>query len=450
MISGLPPIMSGAEYKANAFAKAMDAVAGGTIYTDEQLKKMQETWGFTAEDIEFLRQEMLDTHPELRALADGFGLFDASAETLEDVYQKMQLVNDGVYSADTAFEEFQKPMYNCNEESKKFFEQLANGEVELNCFQTSLLESAGYSQEFINSVNGSVDGLEGFVSGVASAGVSAGTALVEGLQSSTAEMGASIAALGVQMATKAPEMSKQTNALGAAAIAGFNLGISQNETKTDATVQTWMSGAEKSMHDSAMKYGSPSKTAEGFGSDTVLGYNNGISKNVSKTINVIKSYMQTIQNTFRQIVTMLSDIGEQAIGALIEGLASKQSELKKTVEDITKTMEKAVTAASKVKMPSYSSSTTTASSIPQLATGAVIRGGNPFVAVLGDQPAGQTNIEAPLSTIKKALKEVMRENGGMGGEYTFVAQLNGKTLYKETVRQDQLFRKSTGKSRLGK
>lgn len=48
--------------------------------------------------------------------------------------------------------------------------------------------------------------------------------------------------------------------------------------------------------------------------------------------------------------------------------------------------------------------------VPQLASGAVIRGGNPFMAILGDQPAGKTNIEAPLSTIEQALENVMSRN----------------------------------------
>lgn len=49
--------------------------------------------------------------------------------------------------------------------------------------------------------------------------------------------------------------------------------------------------------------------------------------------------------------------------------------------------------------------------IPKLATGAVIRGGNPFMAILGDQPSGQTNVEAPLSTIEQALENVISRNG---------------------------------------
>lgn len=50
-------------------------------------------------------------------------------------------------------------------------------------------------------------------------------------------------------------------------------------------------------------------------------------------------------------------------------------------------------------------------SIPRLATGAVIRGGNPFMAILGDQPAGHTNIEAPLATIEQAVENVMNRRG---------------------------------------
>ena len=51
--------------------------------------------------------------------------------------------------------------------------------------------------------------------------------------------------------------------------------------------------------------------------------------------------------------------------------------------------------------------------IPALADGAVIRGGNPFIAMLGDQRRGQTNIEAPLSTIEEAVSNVMnRQNTG--------------------------------------
>ena len=67
-------------------------------------------------------------------------------------------------------------------------------------------------------------------------------------------------------------------------------------------------------------------------------------------------------------------------------------------------------------------------SIPRLATGAVIRGGNPFMAILGDQPAGQTNIEAPLDTIRQAVREELSgiNFGNAGsGQTRVVLNING-------------------------
>ena len=70
-------------------------------------------------------------------------------------------------------------------------------------------------------------------------------------------------------------------------------------------------------------------------------------------------------------------------------------------------------------------------SIPKLATGAVIRGGNPFMAILGDQPAGKTNIEAPAGLIKDMARQGIREelaalNLGSGSSQTrLVLNING-------------------------
>lgn len=43
--------------------------------------------------------------------------------------------------------------------------------------------------------------------------------------------------------------------------------------------------------------------------------------------------------------------------------------------------------------------------LPRFAKGGVFRGGNPFMAIVNDQPSGQTNVEAPLKVIKQALRE---------------------------------------------
>ena len=46
--------------------------------------------------------------------------------------------------------------------------------------------------------------------------------------------------------------------------------------------------------------------------------------------------------------------------------------------------------------------------VPQLAEGAVLEPNRPFLAVVGDQTQG-TNVEAPLETIKQALREELEQ-----------------------------------------
>lgn len=84
--------------------------------------------------------------------------------------------------------------------------------------------------------------------------------------------------------------------------------------------------------------------------------------------------------------------------------------------------------------------------IPYLASGAVIPPNSPFLAMLGDQKSG-VNIETPLETMKQAFKEALAESGSNNnGSYTFVAQLDGRTLFEETVRQNDMYVNQSGYS----
>lgn len=79
--------------------------------------------------------------------------------------------------------------------------------------------------------------------------------------------------------------------------------------------------------------------------------------------------------------------------------------------------------------------------IPYLARGTVIPPNAPFMAVLGDQKHG-TNIEAPLDTIKQAVREVM--GSGKGGSYQFTAQINRRTLFEEMIDEARLRQSTSG------
>lgn len=67
-------------------------------------------------------------------------------------------------------------------------------------------------------------------------------------------------------------------------------------------------------------------------------------------------------------------------------------------------------------------------SIPYLAQGAVIPPNREFMAVLGDQKSG-TNIEAPLSTIEQAVRNVI---GGFGGKHTVIMEIDGREFGRVT------------------
>lgn len=80
-------------------------------------------------------------------------------------------------------------------------------------------------------------------------------------------------------------------------------------------------------------------------------------------------------------------------------------------------------------------------SLPYLASGAVIPPNSPFMAVLGDQNRG-TNIEAPLETIKQAVRDVVGEN--IGGVYHVSADVSGRTLLDIVIDEAELRQRRNG------
>lgn len=84
--------------------------------------------------------------------------------------------------------------------------------------------------------------------------------------------------------------------------------------------------------------------------------------------------------------------------------------------------------------------------IPYLAKGAVIPPNAPFTAVLGDQKRG-TNIETPESLLRQIMREELgRNSGGTGGSYTFIGQINRRTLFEEVISEATIRQTVTGKN----
>lgn len=127
---------------------------------------------------------------------------------------------------------------------------------------------------------------------------------------------------------------------------------------------------------------------------------------VSEVINTVREIIQSFFDWAMGIInSILSAIGN--IGSAISGIFGGGGSGGGSGSAFRLNTEFASPA-----MASYSTQNFSAfmDNIPHLASGSVIRGGNPFIAILGDQRVGQTNIEAPLSTIEQAVENVMKKN----------------------------------------
>lgn len=74
--------------------------------------------------------------------------------------------------------------------------------------------------------------------------------------------------------------------------------------------------------------------------------------------------------------------------------------------------------------------------VPALARGSVLPGGKPFLAIVNDQPRGQTNVEAPLQTIVDAMNIALQGNANYGGRNTeVVLEIDGREFGRAVVEQ---------------
>ena len=84
-------------------------------------------------------------------------------------------------------------------------------------------------------------------------------------------------------------------------------------------------------------------------------------------------------------------------------------------------------------------------SIPRLAQGSVIPPNREFLAVLGDNKQ-ETEVVSPLSTMKQAMLEAMRESGISDGTITVVVNLDGKEVARNSVKHINNMTRQAGRS----
>ena len=179
----------------------------------------------------------------------------------------------------------------------------------------------------------------------------------------------------------------------------------------------------------------------------VLGILHDITKGFSGLIDFIDGiFSQDWEKMWKGLANFVIGIFNSLIGvgelfaSFFQGIARFAI---KSVNNLLKLIAKLTGQENPLAIPEFIS-TEKGWRIPYLAQGAVIPPNREFLAVLGDQTSG-TNIETPVETMKQAFRDVMAEFGNnTGGEYTFVAQIDGREIFRETVRQNQLYKQRIG------
>lgn len=215
---------------------------------------------------------------------------------------------------------------------------------------------------------------------------------------------------------------------------------------------------------------SPSTVMAEQGKYIMLGLMDGIEEEDISVLSVFSGLWSSIQNIFSHVTDWFKDTFSaawQAVknvfssggkvfdgikGGILDGLKAVINALIAGINKVIAVPFNGINSALKkirsIKIlgltPFSGISTISVPQIPKLAEGAVIPPNREFLAVLGDQRSG-TNIETPLSTMVEAFKQAMAESGS-GGTYTFVVNLDGREVARNTIRHMNDMTRERGKS----
>lgn len=485
-MEGLPATIASSVGAVDALNKAMEAIADGTIYTDEQMRKMQDTWGFTADDVEMLRQEMLDTHPELRNLADQFpALSDASAESLEQISKGFEYVKNGITDTDDIIFRLHHSFGELTPTAETFFDsfgdgsraiedinyELENGEQVIDGYVTSLQDTSGAVEQFSNDIIDATanigEGLNAGMESVETDPPAQGffSRLVESIKSifgihspaSTMMPFGENILLGVLEGFKSQfelfyELVSQL-------LDQISLKLTEGwETMKQDAIETWESVKESLAETWENIKGSAIEKWEEIKEEISTKLEDA-KERITSTIDDAKQKWSDGWENMSQKVSSILETIKSAINSAFEWISQKVAAIKEKLSSIGSGISGAIGGlfsgastfsinASGLQTPIMPVPQIATAKIPYLATGAVIPPNAPFLAVLGDQKRG-TNVEAPLSAIEDTVNKAVRNamsNQQRNGTYIFNAQLNRRTIFSEIISEAKLHQTVTGRN----
>ena len=153
----------------------------------------------------------------------------------------------------------------------------------------------------------------------------------------------------------------------------------------------------------------------------------GAWENVKKKFSKVKEFFSGVWQKIKDVFSKVGTSIGGAISGAVKGAVNKVlSNATRIINGFIRGINVAVGVINAI--PGVNIKKINQLSVPKLAKGAVIPGGKPFLAMLGDQPSGQTNIEAPLDTIVDAMKIALGGSKGFSGRIEVPLYLNGKQI----------------------
>lgn len=165
----------------------------------------------------------------------------------------------------------------------------------------------------------------------------------------------------------------------------------------------------------------------------------GIARIMNSILSIISGIWQGIYNVARSYINFILS----GIQSMVNGIIGGFNSMIRALNHLHFSIPDWVPGLGG-KSLGFNLSTISKVSLPRLATGAVLPANQPFLSVVGDQKHG-TNIEAPLDTIKQALKETL-QGMNMSDNSPIVIEIDGKEVFRAIRNQDRQFIKQTGKS----
>lgn len=133
---------------------------------------------------------------------------------------------------------------------------------------------------------------------------------------------------------------------------GFNNGVKDNISTSKSAIDEWMESIDEYIHDSVMRYGSPSKKAKQYGLWTVQGFTEGIVSNTFLANNSINKMFAGVLNQFSSKIPLFKPIGVQTMMGFLDGLSSMEPTIYAKVNEIANNVAATMESALDIHSPS--------------------------------------------------------------------------------------------------